>query len=151
MNWLKTLLLVMALLHALFGLYGLYQPSQMAQIAELEAVTPAARGEIRAVYGGLFVAIGGILLRGALGGPVAAGWVRAVSVAYAGLFLGRVVSVAVDGPSGYTLFAGAFEIALAGFFAWAATGLRAPKTGSGVAGSGPAPGSAAPPRSEPGD
>lgn len=146
MNWVKTLLLVMAVLHVLFGVYGLYQPSQMAQIAELEAPTPAARGEIRAVYGGLFIAFGLILLRGALGGPIAAAWVRAVSLAYAGLFVGRVVSVAVDGPSGYTLFAGAFEIGLAGFFAWVASELRAPAPAAEVAPTAPSEASP-PPRS----
>ena len=125
MNWLKTVLAVFALLHVLFGLYGLYAPLQMAQIVELEARTAGAIGEIRAIYGGLFLALGLVIARGWFGGPLAAAWLRVVAMGYAGLFVGRVASVAVDGPSGYTIFAGAFEIVIAGFFAWAANQLRA--------------------------
>jgi hypothetical protein len=141
MKWLRTVLLVLALLHVLFGLYGLYAPLQMAQIVDLGASTPGAIGEIRAIYGGLFLALGLVIARGWFGGPLAAAWLRVVAMGYTGLFVGRVVSVAIDGPSGYTLFAGAFEIAIAGFFAWAATELRGagrsetPSGGSATSGS----------------
>lgn len=124
MNWLRTLLVALAVLHLLFGMYALYLPLQVAQLAELVAPTPAAVSEIRAVYGGLMLAVAAVLARGALGGRIGAAWLRAAAVAYAGIFFGRAVSISVDGPTGYALFAGAFEIALAIFLGWAAAELR---------------------------
>jgi hypothetical protein len=124
MNWVKTLLVALAVLHLLFGLYALYMPLQVAQLAEILVPTPAAVSEIRAVYGGLMIAVGAVLARGVLGGPVGAAWLRAAAVAYAGIFFGRAVSISVDGPTGYALFAGGFEIALAIFLGWAASELR---------------------------
>jgi hypothetical protein len=132
MNWLRTVLLVVALAHLSFGLYGLYAPNQMAQVADLEMRSIGAVGEIRGIYGGLMVAFGLAVLRGSMGGRVAAAWLRVIALGYAGIVLGRLASLALDGLSGYTIFAGAFELVLAAFLGWSATEVARMGVASGT-------------------
>ena len=132
MNWLRTVLLVLALAHLSFGLYGLYAPEQMAQVADLEMRSIGATGEIRSIYGGLMVAFGLAILRGSMGGRVAAAWLRVVALGYTGIAVGRLVSLALDGVSGYTIFAGAFELALAAILGWSATEVARLRGGSAL-------------------
>ena len=133
MSTLKTIVLILALGHVIFGLYGLYAPEAVGAIVSLQPTTGGAVGELRAIFGGLIVATGVALLRGALGGSQGKQWLLAVAVAYAGLFVGRVVSIGMDGRWAHTLLAGLVEAAIAGFLVYAAWELGKPATVDAVA------------------
>jgi len=130
MNWLKMLLLLLAFGHLLVGAYALSQPQAVAEMMSLEATTPGAVGELRAVFGGLIVALGLMILRGALGGYRGRQWLLAVSLAYFGLVLGRIVSLLMEGLSAHTLTAGALEAGLGVLLFYAAIDIARPVAGN---------------------
>ncbi len=130
MNWLKTLLLILALGHLLFGAYALLVPDAAARIVSLQPMTPGATGEIRAIFGGLIVGMGLVIVRGAVGGDRGKQWLLAASVAYFGLVLGRIVSLVLDGAVAHTLMAGAFEGLLGVLLFYAAIDIARPGTGT---------------------
>jgi hypothetical protein len=125
MKSLGPVLLVVAAAHVLFGLYGLYSPQTLAPWAGLELTTPGAHGEIRAIFGGLIIAMGVAIGRGAVGGAGGRHWLWAIAAMYVGLVAGRVVSLGVDGFSMHTLIAGLFEGGLSAFLFWAGTEMPA--------------------------
>lgn len=82
------------------GCMALYRPRSFVRMLEMDATTPLARSEVRAVYGGYGVAMGAALLAGLFlptglpaGLPAMA---TAVSIAMAGMAGGRMVSCALD-------------------------------------------------------
>ncbi len=137
MKWITPLLLLLALGHVLLGLYGLYSPDSIAALAGLEVTTAGGRGEMRAVFGGLIIAMGVGILRGSMGGPTGRQWLWAVGTAYVGLAAGRVVSLGMDGASAHTVFAGLLEGMLAVVFFW--TGGAVGSTTPAVPVTAPAP------------
>ncbi len=80
------------------GLYYLGFPVAGADVVGIRLDTPMARADIRAVYGGLDLAIGLLLLRSAYRGDVFVG-LRVQAYAFAGLLLGRALGQMLDGPS----------------------------------------------------
>lgn len=64
------LIAVVGLFFLGMGLYGLAAPRALARPFAIAVETPAARAEVRAVYGGFGVAVAGIRGRGAAGGRV---------------------------------------------------------------------------------
>jgi hypothetical protein len=68
MKWLKPLLLVAALGHIVIGLYFLYAVEMAAPLVGFDLLTTGSRGELRRLAGGLVVALGAMILRGAVGG-----------------------------------------------------------------------------------
>ncbi len=176
MKWLKPLLLVAALAHIVIGLYFLYAVDVVAGVFGFELLNTGARGELRALGGGLGVALGALILRGAIGGRFGRQWLYAAGVIYTGLLTARIVSLSMDGLAAHTIFAGLYEAAMAVLFFWAgaeigrsalaAVGttesrgpgepIEAPATSSPVAapvpestGSMPAPGTDSMPATEP--
>ncbi len=89
MKWLKPLLAVVAIGHIVLGLYFLYAVDVVAGVFGFELLNTGARGELRALVGGLGVALGALILRGALGGRFGRQWLYA-----AGVVLHRIA----DGP-----------------------------------------------------
>lgn len=130
MNWLKMLLLLLAVGHLLVGAYALTQPQAVAEVMSLQATTPGAVGELRAVFGGLFIALGLMILRGALGGDRGRQWLLAVSLTYLGLVLGRIVSLLMEGVSAHTLTLGALEAGLGVLLFYAAIDIARPLAGN---------------------
>jgi hypothetical protein len=118
MKWITPVLLLLALAHILWGFYGFYAPDAMAQLVGFEMTTTGARGEMRAVFGGLVGALGVAILRGSIGGKGRRQWLWAVATAYVGLACGRLISLGMDGMSAHTLFAGLFEVGLAILLFW---------------------------------
>ncbi len=124
MNWLRTLLLLVALAHVALGAVGLYVPERVAAFIGLDPLTRGALGEVRAVYGGMLAALGLVLVRAALGNAARARpWLLAAAFAYGGLVLGRFVSLGVDGFSLYTLVGGMVEVTVLGVLLFAAAEL----------------------------
>ena len=104
----RMLLLVLAAINVLFGAIALAQPRRVASWIGFELIGSGGLGEFRAVYGGLVVVVG-ILIAVAVwmtnGGPL----FGSLALVFAGLVVGRAVSLAVDGFSAYTLSAAIFE------------------------------------------
>ncbi|MCV7016592.1 DUF4345 family protein [Mycolicibacterium aichiense] len=74
------------------GLYGLAAPASLIEPFGIVLERPEARAEVRAVYGGFGVAVGGVLGYGLLQPQVRTGIVLAVAVALAGMAFGRVIA-----------------------------------------------------------
>lgn len=92
------------------GLNGLLRPAATAEFTSMSPVGKIGVSEIRATYGGLFLALGAFAL--ASGSPVA---FRTLGWGWAGAALGRVFSIAVDGSREPRNFgAVAFEAVIAG-------------------------------------
>ncbi len=81
---------------------------------------------MRAAFGGLIMAMGVILIRGTFGGAGGRQWLLAASVAYGGLFIGRVVSLGTDGVWAHTLLSGLIEGAMAAVLVYAGFELGKP-------------------------
>ncbi|WKX09493.1 DUF4345 family protein [Streptomyces sp. NL15-2K] len=94
---------VVALFFLGMGFLGLVAPTVLIRPFGIELTVPEARAEVRAVYGGFGVAIGGLLGWAALdaAGDLQRGIVLAVAVALAGMALGRLVARAVERPSAF--------------------------------------------------
>ncbi|MFM8412737.1 MAG: DUF4345 family protein [Alphaproteobacteria bacterium] len=87
-GWLPT---IGAAINVALGLNGLLRPDATADFTSIAPVGRIGTSEIRATYGGLFLALGSFAL--ASGSPVA---YRALGCAWLGAALGRVLSVVVD-------------------------------------------------------
>jgi hypothetical protein len=95
-----VIILVAAGFAAMAGL-ALIQPRMVLAQFGVEVDTANGINEVRAVYGGFGLAVAAILAVAALGDPATAeGIVVAVAFALVGMAGGRVVSAAVDPPSG---------------------------------------------------
>ncbi len=106
---LRVLVYAFAAVNAGIGVAALVAPRRLGSWLGYELTSTTAYGEMRAVYGGLFLALGvGIAL--ALHRTDGAGWLYAFAVLYAGLAVGRLTSAVLDGPVRYTLAALAVEV-----------------------------------------
>ena len=91
-----------------FGAVALVAPGRVAGFIGFELLTPEASGELRAVFGGLVLVLGGLML-GGLRHSEGRAWLRALALVFGGLAFGRMVSLLVDGPNSYTFVALALE------------------------------------------
>lgn len=97
-----AVVVVAALFFAGMGLVALARPAMIWAPFGVAPSTPAARNEVRAVYGGFGIAIAALLVA-ALGvdGDIREGILLAVATALGGMALGRVVGFAVERPDGW--------------------------------------------------
>lgn len=93
----SPVVVVVAILMGVMGLAALARPAVIWAPFGVQPTTPAARSEVRAVYGGFGLAVAGILLyaESALPG-VRDGVLLAVAVSLLGMAAGRVVSAVVE-------------------------------------------------------
>lgn len=126
----RVFLALNALVWIAYGLYCFFQPGILADSAGVAATTPTGSTELRAMYGGLQIAIGALagmaLLR--------PDWVRPALLALAflcgGLGLARITGAALeDGWSFYTGMGMGFEF---GILAAATYLLRRPEASFGA-------------------
>jgi hypothetical protein len=94
-----------------FGIYGLVSPAATAAAVSLEPQNAFGRGEIRALYGGMWTAMG-VLVFGALrrlasrGAPRPAvdtraiERIRTIALCWTGVPLARGLGIALDGSEG---------------------------------------------------
>lgn len=103
------------------GLVALVHPSFIVGIFGIALESPAARGEVRAVYGGFGLAVGGTLVAALVPG---ASWAHGAAVAVAlsllGMAFGRLVGALVERQPSYPTWAFVgIELALAAsLMAW---------------------------------
>jgi hypothetical protein len=88
--------LLAATSYALLGAVALLRPEVVPAVFGGTAGTPEARNEIRAVYGGLSVAIAVTALTAGSREPEAAGRLRALSAASLGMAVARAVGALVE-------------------------------------------------------
>lgn len=92
--------LILALAGSVFvavGAYFLVFPDSGAGVVGIALTSPLAASDVRAVYGGLDLAVGALLLHAVCTGELASG-LRIQIVAFGGLLLGRVIGHLLDGP-----------------------------------------------------
>ncbi len=112
-------------LHALtflgLGIAFLVAPTEMAAIVDLEATTTLARNDLRAIYGGMELGIGALLLAALLGEDLPPA-LRSLLVIFGAMIGSRLLSMLIDGVPAQpgTLLLG-LEVAA---FSSAAIGLR---------------------------
>ncbi len=83
------------------GLYALATPAAIPAIFGGSAPTADSRNEVRAVYGGFGVAVAALLAWVVLSDPAEGdGVVTAIAIAIGGMGAGRLISAAIDRPSG---------------------------------------------------
>ena len=116
MTW-KALVATLGLANLAFGLVALVAPVKIAALVGVQLLRPAAHGEFRAVFGGLVLVLGGLMLAGLRHGDGVV-WCRLLAFAFAGLAFGRVVSLFADGVQSYTLVAFLLEAGSAVLLAW---------------------------------
>ncbi len=105
-----------------YGLWCLLQPGFLEGAAGIASSTPTGSTELRAMYGGLQAAIGALALAALLRPGLVRPAVVALVFLPAGLFLGRLAGVTLDGGlSGYTAGALGFEAACALWAGWLLT------------------------------
>lgn len=106
------LLWITAAGNALFGLVTLFNVDWAARTIGFTLQTAGARGEMRAVYGGLVLALGVVMFI-ALAKAECRQFLLPVALIFAGLVCGRLVSFVADGFSRYTLIIFLIELAAA--------------------------------------
>jgi len=93
---------VVAALFAVMGAAALASPARILEPFGVSPDTPDMRSEVRAVYGGFGLAVAALLgVAAAGGGDAREGVLVAVGVALGGMAFGRLVSRAVERPSGF--------------------------------------------------
>ena len=117
---LKIALYLLAVANMLYGAFALVFPGEAAELVGFELRDNSSFGEVRALYGGLVLAIG-IVIFEAMRRPAWRRLLNAVGLCFLGLVFGRLVSLSVDGLSGYTLATGGFEVIAAALLLYAGT------------------------------
>ncbi|MFM7141135.1 MAG: DUF4345 family protein [Alphaproteobacteria bacterium] len=106
-----------ALLWILYGLFCLARPGFLDEAAGIVTRTTTGTTELRAMYGGLQVAIGVIAAAALVRPALEQAAIGTIGTLAAGLFTGRAIGALVDGGlSGYTIGGLLLESSLA-FFA----------------------------------
>lgn len=111
MVWLTRIFLgFTGLAFAGYGVVCLVSPDVVADAAQLGLASDVARAEVRAMYGGLQIAVGGLALAGLLRPALRPGALLALACVFAGLAGGRLVGLVVESaPGAYNGAAFAYE------------------------------------------
>jgi hypothetical protein len=110
-----------------YGIWCVMQPGFLAGAAGVASSTPTGTTELRAMYGGLQAAIGALALCALLRPSLARPALVALVFLPAGLFLGRLAGLGLDGGvSSYTATALVFEAACALWAGWLLTRVPEP-------------------------
>ena len=103
MNATRTFLLVNTLVLISYGLYCLFVPSFLGTAAGIVAQTPTGLTELRAMYGGLQLGAGCLLLAGLLNPSYTVTALRTAVFLFAGLAIARTIGITLDSSmSAYT-------------------------------------------------
>ena len=106
----RIFLALSALLWLPYGVYCFAQPGSLAEAAGVAFQSPTGSTELRAMYGGLQIAIGALAGLAALRSALARSALLAIAFLTAGLGSARLLGVALDGGfSSYTAMGLGFE------------------------------------------
>lgn len=93
----RIFLALSAILWGLYGIYCLLVPGALHEMAGVVATTPTGTTELRAMYGGLQLAVGVLALLGALRGSLTRTALVALGTLTLGLGSARLFGLLVDG------------------------------------------------------
>ncbi len=97
-------------LFAFYGAYLLFWPANLADTLFLDSPSAVALTEFRAMYGGLELALGGLLVWWGVRTPFIWNGLMLLTVMGASLFCGRMLGLALDGSGGeYLMSAAIYE------------------------------------------
>ena len=128
----RIVTLVIGIVSTVLGTGGLISPTLVMERVVGFAVDPAfsenfVRGEVRAVYGGMFTVLGVATLLAARDVYEHRGRVLLIGLLWLGLCGGRLISVVVDGSPGLLgWFSVAFELTIGGLLVASAMMARPP-------------------------
>jgi hypothetical protein len=106
----RIFLVLSALLWLPYGVYCFAQPGSLAEAAGVAFQSPTGSTELRAMYGGLQIAIGALAGLAAWRAALARSALLAIAFLTAGLGSARLLGVALDGGlSSYTAMGLGFE------------------------------------------
>jgi Domain of unknown function (DUF4345) len=115
----RVFLALEALVWLPYGIFCFFDPGFLAGAAGVAFQTPTGSTELRAMYGGLQVALGGLALSGAARAEMTRPALVTIAWLTAGLGTARLFGAALDGGlSGYTIFALLFELGSASVARW---------------------------------
>jgi hypothetical protein len=121
--WTRAIVLLNALVFVDFGLAFFAKPQALARLLEIELSSPTALADLRAMYGGLALAVGALLCAGSRRAEWLVPSLWLVIATSGGLALGRLYSVLASGvPSGMIFGFLASEL---GSLLWAILAYRA--------------------------
>ena len=102
-----------------FGLYCFFVPGSLQEAAGVKAVTETGTTDLRAMYGGLQIAIGMLAVLALRDEAHVRSTLLTIVVLVGGIGIARVLGALLDGDtSTFTLGAAAFEFAAAAWAGW---------------------------------
>ena len=116
----RGVLLFSAVIWLPYGLYCFFQPAMLAEAAGVVATTPTATTEIRAMYGGLQIAIGALAIASLARPRLIAGTLLTLVFLTGGLASARLIGALLDDAwTSYTFGGLGFEVVSCGLALWA--------------------------------
>lgn len=103
-SFVRWFLLLTGIVFAAIGIYALIDPAQTLALVGLQVIEVSSRNEMRAMYGGLNLAIGLYLCAAFRNAGLRSAALTFVALITGGLVFGRVVSLVVDGLPGTTIW-----------------------------------------------
>lgn len=107
-------IILVAAVFAAIGVYGIFAPKKMFAHFGVALDTTDGRNEVRAVYGGMCLAVAILLIEAPFLGAMAPGIFLTVLVLLAGMALGRIASLFVERPGALPMIFLATELFGAG-------------------------------------
>ena len=108
-----------ALIWLPYGIYCFFEPGALADAAGVAFTSPIGATDLRATYGGLTAALGGLALLGALSSAFSRHALVTLGTACAGFGIARLLGTALDGGVGpYTTQALLLEFVTLAFALW---------------------------------
>lgn len=93
----RALMLATAAMALFLGIFAVADPAGFLTAMQMGAEGPAAFNEMRAQYGGFFLALGLFLVAGAAGRANTRAALWAMVIMYGGIFLGRILHLTAFG------------------------------------------------------
>lgn len=109
MNWVRILLWANGIMFVGYGLACLVAPSLPAESAGFALATASGTVEVMAMYGGLQLGFGGLLVVGARDSSRQDGVALALGIVLGSLAAARLIGMVLHGPSPYNLGAFGYE------------------------------------------
>ncbi|NVJ97869.1 MAG: DUF4345 family protein [Alphaproteobacteria bacterium] len=107
-------IIIVALVFAAIGIYGLFAPRRVFAHFGVSLETPDSRNEVRAVYGGMCLALAVLLVEAPFLGALHQGILLTAMVLLLGMAMGRIISLVVERPGALPLAFLATELLGAG-------------------------------------
>jgi hypothetical protein len=119
----RAIVMINCILFLAFGFAWIVSPARFARAVEIRVSTPTALADLRAMYGGLSLAIGALLLQGLRDPAWFAPSLFLTMATSAGLGGARIYSIAVSGVPNTLVLVGGLALEILSF-TWAVVAYR---------------------------